>query len=114
MAAHAEDSLRSPRISEVLYLALAIPTAETCCTKGLVTGKNGQILNLVPTGATAVGAIVADEGTVTQKKEIGVGVEESAASVAAKTIEVPPIAGCQVGKRQYFVLVVEKGGERGE
>ena len=64
MARHAEDTLRSTGISEVLDLAFAVPTAEAIRTKGLVTSKDGQILNLVPAVITAVCAIVAYQGAI--------------------------------------------------
>lgn len=64
MARHAEDSLRGTGISEVLDLALAVPTPEAIRTEGLVTSKDGQVLNLVPAVVAAVCAIVAYQGAI--------------------------------------------------
>jgi hypothetical protein len=64
MARHAEDTLRGTGISEVLDLALAVPTAEAIRTKGLVASKDGQILNLVPAVITAVCAVVTYQGAI--------------------------------------------------
>jgi hypothetical protein len=64
MARHAEDSLRGTGISEVLDLALAVPTSEAIRTEGLVTSKDGQVLDLVPAVVTAVCAIVAYQGAI--------------------------------------------------
>ena len=41
MAVHAEYTLRSPSIFEILDFLLAVPTLEAFCTKGLISGKNG-------------------------------------------------------------------------
>lgn len=40
MAAHAEDALRSSRISKILNLTLAIPAAETGRTESLIPRKD--------------------------------------------------------------------------
>lgn len=92
MTAHAKDSLRRPSISEVFYLALAVAAAETSGAKGLFTGQDSKLFNLVAAGTTAVSAVVADEGAIAEEKQVGVGVEEGAASVASKAVEVPSIS----------------------
>lgn len=96
MAIHAEDTLRGPSIAQVFYLPLAIPTSEACSAEGLVPGKNGQILDLISTGAAAVGAVVANEGAIAKEEEVRIGIEEGAAGVATEAVEMPPISGCTV------------------
>jgi hypothetical protein len=70
VAAHAEDALRCPGISQVLDLALAIATAEACSTKGLVAREDGELLDLVPACRAAVGTVVANEGAVAKEEEV--------------------------------------------
>lgn len=93
VAFHAEHSLRSPCIFEVFDLLLADPTSKARCAEGLVTGQDGKILDLVPTRAAAVGTVVADQGAVAEEEQVGVRIEEGLARVAAKTVNVPSIAG---------------------
>lgn len=64
MAVHAENALRCSSISKVFNLSLAVATFETVGAKGLVSGQNGKIFNLVEAAAAAVGAVVAYEGTI--------------------------------------------------
>ena len=59
MARHAEDTLRCTGIAQILDLALAVPTSETVCAESLVTGQDGQILDLVAAVVAAVCAVVA-------------------------------------------------------
>ena len=92
MTFHAEYSLRSPSIFEILNLLFAIPTLEACCAKGLISRKNGQILYLVITDAATVSAIVADKRPIAEEEEVGIGVKDGAASIAAETVYVPSIA----------------------
>ena len=61
MTVHAEYALRRAGISQVLNLFLAIAALEAVCTKGLVSREDGQVLNLVPTAAAAVCAVVANQ-----------------------------------------------------
>lgn len=61
MTAHAEYTLRRPRISQILDLLLAIATSKAGATKRLVSGKNREVLDLVAARIAAVGAVVADE-----------------------------------------------------
>ncbi len=91
MALHTKYTLRSPGIFEVLNLLLAISTFEASCAKGLVAGENCQVLDLITTDTAAIGAIVADERPVTEKEEVCVGVEDSTAGVATKTVYMPSI-----------------------
>ena len=60
MTAHTEYPLRCASISQILNLALAVSASKAVSAKGLVAREDGQILNLISTGVTAVGAIVAD------------------------------------------------------
>lgn len=53
--------MSGPGITKVLDFPLAIPTAEAGCAEGLVSGQDGQVLNLITASTTAVGAIVADQ-----------------------------------------------------
>ena len=64
MALHTEDALRRPGILQILDLLFAIAAFEACGAKGLIPGKDGEILNLVPTYAATVRTIVADERSV--------------------------------------------------
>lgn len=91
MTAHAEDALGRSRIAEVLNLPLAVPAAEAGCTEGLLTGEDGQILDLVSAGGTAVCAVVADQGSVAKEEKVRIGVEQGAAGVASETVQVPSI-----------------------
>ncbi len=67
IALHAEYALRRPCILQVIDLAFAIPTPEAARTEGLVTGEDGEVFDLVPTGAAAVRAVVADKGAIAKK-----------------------------------------------
>lgn len=96
MAAHAEDALAGARITQILNLPLAIAALEAGGAKGLVARQDGEVFDLVAAGAAAVGAIVADEGAITEQEEVGVRVEEGAARMAAETGQVPSMAGCNV------------------
>jgi hypothetical protein len=40
----------------------------------------------------AVGAVVADEGAVSEEQQVGVRVEEGAARVAAEAVDMPSVA----------------------
>jgi len=60
----------------------------------LIAGQDGEVFDFVATGAAAVGAVVADEGTVAEQKEVGIGIKESAAGVAAETVDMPSVASC--------------------
>ena len=61
MTFHAKYALRCPGVSQVLYFLLAVPTFEAAGAECLVTGEDGQILDLVPTRTAAICTIVADE-----------------------------------------------------
>ena len=91
MAFHTEYPLRSPRITQILNLFLAIPAPKATGTKSMISGEDSQILNLVPTRSAAVCTIIADERTITKEEEICIGVEEGTAGVASKAIDVPPV-----------------------
>lgn len=59
MTLHAKDTLRRPRIAQILDLLLAISAPEALGAKGLVTRQDRQILDLIPARAATVCAIAA-------------------------------------------------------
>ena len=67
MAAHAEYALRRPGIAQVLDLPLTVPASKTCGAERLVSRQDSQILYLVPTGAAAVGTVIADQGAIAEE-----------------------------------------------
>lgn len=75
MTAHAKDALAGARISQVLNLPLTIPAFEACCAESLITRQDSEIFDFVSTGAAAVGAVVADEGSIAEQKQVGIRVE---------------------------------------
>lgn len=75
MAVHAKDAVRGPGVAQILDLPLAVPTAEAGRTEGLVSCQDGEILNLVSTGAAAVGTVVADERAVAEQEEVRIRIE---------------------------------------
>lgn len=99
MTRHAEDALGSAGIAQVLNLPLAVATAETASTKGLVSGQNSQVFNLVTARIAAIGAVVTDQGAVTEQEQVRIGVEEGAAGIAAETVNVPTIPGWRIEVR---------------
>ena len=84
--------MRRSSITKVLYLALAVSAPETGGAESLVARQDGQVLNLVSASATAVRAVVADEGAIAEQEEVGVGIEERVAGVATEAIEMPSVA----------------------
>lgn len=94
VAPHAEDALRRPGISKVFDLALAVAAAKAGRAESLIPGQDGKVFDLVPARAAAVSTIVADERAIAEEEEVGIGVEESAAGVAAEAVEMPPVASC--------------------
>ena len=74
MAAHAEDALRGPGISEVVDLALAVSTAEAGSAECLFPRKDSQVFDLVATGTAAVCAVIADEGSIAKEEKVRIGV----------------------------------------
>jgi hypothetical protein len=93
MTGHAEDTLRSAGIAQVLDLALAIPTPEAVGTEGLVAGQDGEILDLVAAVVAAICAVVAYQGAVAEEQQVRVRVEQRAARVAAEAVDVPSVSG---------------------
>lgn len=75
MTTHAKDALAGARISQVLNLPLAVPAFETCRAESLITRQNSEIFDFVSTRAAAVGAVVADEGSIAEQKQVGIRVE---------------------------------------
>ena len=92
MTVHAEDPLRCSCISEVFNLSLTIPALEAGRTERLVASQNSQILNFIPAATAAVCAVVAYQRSIAEQEQVGVGVEEGAASVASKAIDVPSVS----------------------
>lgn len=92
MAGHAEDALRGACIAQILDLPLAVPAPEAVGAKGLVAGQDGEVFDLVPAVVAAVGAVVADQGAVSEQQQVGVRVEQGAARVAAKAVDVPSVS----------------------
>lgn len=84
----------SAGIAQILDLALAIPAAEAVGAESLVSGQDGQVLDLVVAVVAAVGAVVAYQRAVTKEEEVRVRVEQGAAGVAAEAVDVPSVAGC--------------------
>ena len=66
MAAHAENTLGGPSISQVFDLPLTVPTTKTCGTEGLFSSKDGEVLDLVAARGTGICTIVADQGAVAE------------------------------------------------
>ena len=95
MTVHAKDALRRSRIAKVLDLFLAIAAFEAVCAESLITGQYSQIFNLVSTAATAVGAVVADQRPVAEEEEVRIGVEQSAAGITSKAVDVPSVTSCE-------------------
>lgn len=75
MTAHAEDTLARARITQILNLPLAVAALEAGSAECLIAGQDGEVFDLVATGAAAVCAVVADEGAVAEQEEVGVRVE---------------------------------------
>lgn len=94
MAIHTEDALTGACITQVLNLPLAVPALEACGAECLVSGKNGEVLDLVATRAATVRAVVAYKGAVAQEEKVGVRVQQCSARVAAETSQVPSMARC--------------------
>ena len=92
MARHAEDTLGGASIAQVFDFALAIPTPEAVGTEGLITSQDGQVFYLVATVVAAVGAVVTDQRAIAEKQEVRIRVEEGAARVAAKAVDVPSVS----------------------
>lgn len=86
MTAHTEYALGCASVAQVLNLPLAVSTSEARRAECLVTGKNGQILDLIAASIAAVRAVVADERTVAEKQEIRIGVEQSMTLVATEAV----------------------------
>lgn len=68
MTFHAEDALRCSCIAKILDLLLTITAFEAGRAECLIAREDGQVFDLVAAVAAAVGAIVADEGTITQEQ----------------------------------------------
>jgi len=91
MAGHAEDTLRSSGIAEVLDLALAVATPEAIGAEGLVAREDGEVFDLVAAVVAAICAVVAYQGAVPEQQEVCVRVEQGAARIAAEAVDVPSV-----------------------
>jgi len=91
MALHTEDALACTSIAQVFNLPLAVATLEAVGTERLIAGQDREVFDFVPACAAAVGAIIANEGAITKKEEVGVGIEEGAACVATEAVDVPSV-----------------------
>jgi cobalamin biosynthesis protein CobD/CbiB len=92
VAAHAKDALGGPGISQIFDLPLTISAPEASSAEGLISGQDGQVFNFISTRATAVCAVVANQGAVAKEEQIRIGVEKRAARIAAEAVEMPSIA----------------------
>ena len=61
VTSHAEIAMRGPRISQALYLPVAVPTPETGGAECMIACQDCQVFDLVATYRAAVSAIVADQ-----------------------------------------------------
>lgn len=108
MARHAEDTLRCASIAQVLDFALAVSAPEAVCAESLVASQDGQVLDLVAAMVAAVRAVVTNQGSVSEEKQIGIRVEERAARVATEAVNVPSVSSCALsvceGSRQPCAL----------
>lgn len=95
MTVHAEDALRGARISEIFNLSFTVATLEAVGAEGLISGQDGEVLDLVAAAAATVGTVIADERSITEEKQVCVRVEESATSVASKAVDVPSVPSYQ-------------------
>ncbi len=68
VAAHAEDSLRCARITQILDLFLAIAASEATRAEGLLAGQDGEVLDLVAARGTGICTVVADQGAVAEEE----------------------------------------------
>jgi hypothetical protein len=87
---HTYDTLRSARILAVVDDGFAIPTLEAPDTECLIAGENDEIFDFCAAVGAVVGTIVAEEGSITEQEETGVGVKECATTATSKAVNVPP------------------------
>ena len=72
MAGHTEDALGRSSIAKILNPPLAVPASEATGTICLLSGKNGEILNLVAARAAAIRAAVAYKRSITEQEQVRV------------------------------------------
>jgi hypothetical protein len=97
MATHTKYTLRSASIAQVLNLPLTIAAPETAGAKGLVAGQDGEVFDFLIARTAAVGAVITYEAAIAEEEEVRIGVEEGAACVAAKAVDVPAITSWRTG-----------------
>jgi len=61
VTSHAENAIRGRRISQALYLPLAVPTPETGGAECVIACQDCHVFDLVAANRAAVSAIVADQ-----------------------------------------------------
>lgn len=104
MAVHAKDSLRGSSIAKVFDLSLTIATLEAVGAESLISGQDSEIFNFVEAAATAVCTIVAYQGAVAKKEEVGIGIEKCIAGVASEAVDMPSVAGCTHVSRSRITI----------
>lgn len=92
MTFHAKDSLRGSGVAKVFNFLLAVAAPEALSAKGLVACEDGEVFDLIPTGAATVRAVATDQRPITQHQEMCVRVEEGVTSAASETIDMPPLS----------------------
>ena len=92
MTIHAKDALRSTSVSQIIDFALAIATPKAAGAESLIPSQDGQIFDFASTRGTAIGAVVAYQRSITEKKEVGVIAELGITGIASKAVDVPSAA----------------------
>ena len=78
----------------------------------MVAREDGEVFYLVPAGATAVGAVVADQGAVAKQEEVRIRIEQGTAGIASEAVEMPPISSCGQVSEGSVVKCAEEQGRR--
>ena len=82
----------------------------------MIPRQDSQVLDLVVACTAAVCTIVADKRAITEKEEVGVGVEERPAGVASEAVQMPSVSGCgwlADCKLKHSVCILQDGLRRG-
>ena len=108
MAVHTEYSLGCPGVSEVLNLPLAVPTPEAGSAERLVASQYREVFNLISAGVAAVCTVVAYKRAIAEEKEVGIGVEQGIAGVAAEAVKMPPKASYNRVSRRELMTYSER------
>jgi hypothetical protein len=94
VAVHTEDTLGSTSIAQVFNPSFAIAAFETVRTEGLIASQNSEVFDFVSAGTAAVGAVIANQGSVPEHEEMCVRVKHGIARVTAKTVNMPSVSRC--------------------